>query len=115
MAFSTVFEQIVKIIPRTEFQAIVSKHNGDHRVRTLDCWTQFGALLFGQLSGHDSIRSIESIFAHQDHKMARLGFGPVRRSTLADANESKPIQILEDLFQLCLKKANLAAPKKKSP
>ena len=101
MAFSTVFEQIVKLIPRTEFQAIVNKHNGDHRVRTLDCWTQFGALLFGQLSGHDSIRAIVSIFAHQDHKMAKLGFGPVRRSTLADANESRPIQILEDVFQLC--------------
>ena len=112
MAFSTVFEQIVKIIPRTEFQAIVNRHNGDHRVRTLDCWTQFGALLFGQLSGHDSIRAIESIFAHQDNKMMKLGFGSVRRSTLADANESRPIQILEDVFQLCLKKANQAAPKK---
>ena len=112
MAFSTVFHQIVKLIPRTEFEAIVAKYNGDHRVRTLDCWTWYNALLFGQLSGHDSVRAIERLFAHQDLKMQKLGLGPVRRSTLADANEVRPVQILEELFQYTLKRAYKVAPKR---
>ncbi len=112
MALSTVFHQVVQLIPRTEFEAIVAKYNGDYRVRSLDCWTWFNALLFGQLSGHDSVRAIERVFAHQDLKMQKLGLGPVRRSTLADANEVRPVQILGELFQLVLKRAYQVAPKK---
>ena len=58
MAFSTVFHQVVKLTPRTEFESIVAKHNGDYRVRSMTCWTWYNSLLFGQLTGHDSIRAI---------------------------------------------------------
>jgi|GEM_PF-5586662 len=44
--------------------------------------------------------------------MQKLGLGPVRRSTLADANEVRPVQILEELFQYTLHRARLVAPKK---
>jgi hypothetical protein len=112
MGFPTVFSQVIQLIPRTEFEAIVARHRGDARTRSLDCWSWFGALLFGQLSGHDSIRAIERVFAHQDPKMQKLGFGPIRRSTLADANAVRPVAILEDLFQYCLRRAYEVAPKR---
>lgn len=112
MSQSTVFSQIIKLIPRAEFQAIVHKHNGDKGLRSLDCWTWFGSLLFGQLTGHDSIRAIERIFATSDSKMHKLGFGPVRRSTLSDANRTRPLEVLEDLFQYTLGRAQRCAPKK---
>lgn len=112
MGYSSVFSQVVNLVPRSEFEAIVSKYNGDRGVRTLDCWTWFGALLFGQMSGHDSIRAIERVFAHKDPQMQRMGFGPVRRSTLADANMVRPVAVLEDLFQYCLRRAYDHAPKK---
>lgn len=112
MAQLTVFSQVIKLIPRLEFESIVHKHNGDKGLRSLDCWTWFGALLFGQLTGHDSIRAIERIFAASDSKMQSLGLGPVRRSTLADANRTRPLEVLEDLFHFVLAKAQSAAPKK---
>lgn len=112
MAKNTVFSQIIQLIPRTQFQSWVQKSDGDKGVRTLDCWTWFGSLLFGQLTGHDSIRAIERVFAHSDPKMKKLGFGPVRKSTLADANSSRPIEILQDCFEYCLGLATQAAPKK---
>jgi hypothetical protein len=112
VAQPTVFSQVIKLIPRTEFEAIVTRHNGDARVRSLDCWSWFGSLLFGQMSGHDSIRAIERLFAHQDGEAQRLGFGPVRRSTLADANRTRPLAVLEDLYAYCLARAQAAAPKK---
>lgn len=112
MAQSTVFSQLIKIIPRTQFQESVARHNGDSRVRSLDCWTWFGALLFGQMTGHDSIRAIERVFAHQDGEAKKLGFGPVRRSTLADANRTRPTEILEELYAYCLSRAQAVAPKK---
>jgi hypothetical protein len=112
LAQPTVFSQLIKLVPRSEFEAIVARHNGDARVRSLDCWTWFGSLLFGQMTGHDSIRAIERVFAHQDGEAQRLGFGPVRRSTLADANQVRPVGILEDLFTYCLSRAQAAAPNK---
>lgn len=110
MAQATVFSQVIKLISRREFESIVTRHNGDKGVRSLDCWTWFGALLFGQLTGHDSIRAIERVFAHSDPQMKKLGFGPVRKSTLADANQNRPVEILEDLFHIVLGEANRLAP-----
>ena len=112
MPISTVFSQVIQIIPRTEFQSWVVTHDADKGTRTLDSWTWFGALLFGQLTGHDSIRAIERVFAHSDPKMKALGFGPVRRSTLADANQVRSLAVLEEAFQYCLARATQLAPKK---
>jgi len=64
------------------------------------------------MTGHDSIRAIERVFAHQDGEAMKLGFGPVRRSTLADANRTRPTAILEDLYTYCLARATAVAPKK---
>lgn len=33
MAFPTVFSQVIQLIPRTEFEAIVARHNGDARCK----------------------------------------------------------------------------------
>ncbi len=111
LAQNTVFGQVVKLIPRTQFESFVCKRDGDFSVRSLDCWTWFGALLFGQLTGHDSIRAIERVFAQSDSKMKKLGFNSVKRSTLADANQTRPLEILEDTFSFLLKKAQSLSPK----
>ena len=112
MSTPTVFSQIIKAIPRTEYESWVNRYEGDRGVRSLDCWTWFGALLFGQLTGHDSIRAIERVFAHGDKQMKKLGFGPVRRSMLADANRTRPIEILESAYQYVLGRAQKYGPKK---
>lgn len=112
MAQSTVFSQVIKLIPRLEFESIVARHKGNKGIRTLDCWTWFGSLLFGQLTGHDSIRAIERVFAHSDPQMKKLGFGAVKKSTLADANQNRPVEVLEDLFNYVLSEANRTVPNK---
>jgi len=111
VAIPTVFSQVIKLIPRTKFQGFVVKHNADKGVRSLDSWTWFGAMLWGQLTGHDSIRAIERVFAHNDSKLRAMGFGPVRRSTLADANQVRSLAVLEEIFSYCLAEASRFAPK----
>ena len=100
-----VFSQIIKLIPRSHFEASVNRHGGDKRVRKLDCWTWFGALLFSQLSGHDSIRCLERVFEAGNSEVAGLGFQSVCRSTLSDANGSRPLGILKDIFGYALELA----------
>jgi hypothetical protein len=111
VASRTVFSQVIKIIPRSKFESFVANHNADKGLRTLDSWTWFGSMLFGQLTGHDSIRAIERVFAHTDSKMRAMGFGPVRKSTLADANKVRSLAVLEDVFQYTLSEATRLAPK----
>lgn len=111
MAQNTVFHQIVKLIPRTLFQSWVTKHNGDKGTRTLDSWTWFGALLFGQISRHDSIRALERVFCQGDKLIEKLGFRSVCRSTLADANKSRPIAILDEVFAYALNRAQTVIPR----
>ena len=108
MAKISVFSQIIKLIPRAQFESAVSKYNGDKRVRTLDCWTWFGSLLFSQLSGHDSIRALERVFCASNTETSRLGFNSICRSTLSDANSSRPVEILQEMFAYSLKVAGKA-------
>lgn len=111
MPKTTVFSQIIKHIPRSEFERIVSKYNANKGVRRLDSWTWFGSLLFSQLTGHDSIRALEKVFAHGDLEMRRLGFSSVCRSTLSDANSSRSLAVLEEVYEYALKKVQ-ALPRK---
>jgi hypothetical protein len=111
MGYPAVFSQIVNQIPRARFEEWINKHDADKRVRSLDSWSWFGALLFGQLTGHDSIRAIERVFATQDPTMKKLGFGPVRKSTLADANRVRSLGVLEECFSFALSRARKFAPK----
>src|SRR5690242_3789185 len=102
MGQPSVFEQVMKLVSRTDFEASVHRHQGNKGVRELDCWTWFGALLFGQLTGHDSIRAIERVFCQGNPRMQKLGFSSVRRSTLSDANQTRPLEILEEVFHSVL-------------
>lgn len=110
---ANVFSQVLQYLPKLRFQGFVREHRGDHRVRVLDCWTWFGALLFGQLTGHNSVRAIAKAFQCHRTGFKTLGFGRVCRSTLAEANERRPLRILEATFYFLLKAAQQQAPKSK--
>lgn len=112
MSKPNVFEQVIKHISRREFERSVTRYSGNRKVSQLDCWTWFGSLLFGQLTGHDSIRAIERVFSQGNRRMQRMGFSPVCRSTLSDANQIRPLEILEETFHSVLKQAKVTCPKK---
>ncbi len=112
MSRRSVFEQVLKHISRADFQASVYRHAGDKYLRTLDCWSWFSALLYGQLTGHDSIRSITHVLGHSRRWLKKLQIAPVKRSTFSDANQHRPLEVLEDTLQQVLKKARYASGKR---
>jgi hypothetical protein len=95
---NTIMAQMLKPISRHGFQGCVDAHGGDKKVRTMSCWSQFVAMLFGQVTQRKSLRdtvtALETAVPFQYH----WGTGPVRRSTLADANENRPHEIYADFF-----------------
>lgn len=72
----------------------MSRYDGDHRIRTLPCAEHFRALAFAQLTYRESLRDIEASLSAQSAKLYHMGIGlPIRRSTLADANERRDWRI----------------------
>ena len=85
----TLFAQLMDFLPWTTFTRIVDRYGGDHRVRTLSCAEQYRSMAFAQLTYRESLRDIETCLSVHASKLYHMGFRqPVRRSTLADANET---------------------------
>jgi hypothetical protein len=63
-------------------------------VRKLSCAAQYQIMAFAQLTYRESLRDIEVCLTAQATKLYHMGFRqPVRRSTLADANEARDWRI----------------------
>src|SRR6516165_1133277 len=102
----TLFAQLMDFVPWTTFVKIVARYSGDHRVRTLSCGEQYRAMAFAQLTYRESLRDIETCLSVQASKLYHLGFRePVRRSTLAGANEMRDWRIHAELAQRLIVRA----------
>src|SRR5215467_2256447 len=90
----TLFTQLMDFLPWSTFARLVERYGGDHRARTLTCAEQYRAMAFAQLTFRESLRDIETCLSAQASKRYHMGFrNPVRRSTLADANETRDWRI----------------------
>ncbi len=95
---NSVFHEILKHVPWGVFNRLVDKHQSDHRIRRLSTKDQFIAMLYAQLSGAVSLRELVGGLASHQNRLYHLGSRPVQRSTLADANASRPSEVFTELF-----------------
>ena len=103
---STIFAQILAFVDYECFRRCVRRYDGDWRVRDLSCWEQFLAMAFAQLTHRESLCDIEvSLTAHR-RQLYHAGFRSlVKRSTLADANETRDWHIYSDFAQSLIQQA----------
>ena len=105
-AGKTLFAQVMEFVPWTSFSRIVQRYDGNSGVRTLSCAEQFRAMAFAQLTWRESLRDIEASLSANAGKLYAMGFrSAVRRSTLADANESRDWRIWSDLAASLIRRA----------
>jgi uncharacterized protein DUF4372/DDE family transposase len=94
----TVFAQIMELISHNEFNRCLERYDGNQRVRRLTCWDQFLAMAFAQLTYRESLRDIEVCLGAHHNKLYHCGLSaPIKRSTLAEANENRDWRIYSDL------------------
>ena len=102
----TLFAQMMDFLPWTTFTRYVERYGGDRGVRTLTCAEQYRIMAFAQLTYRESLRDIEVCLGAQAGKLYHMGFRePVKRSTLADANESRDWRIYADFGQRLIAQA----------
>jgi hypothetical protein len=111
--FCSIFNQLLQLFPRTDFQQAVVATKAERHARGFDCWTQFVAMLFCQLGRAHSLREICGGLASCEGKLQHLGVGKApKRSTLAYANEHRPWQLFQGVFfQLLDRCRTVAAPR----
>jgi hypothetical protein len=111
-AFSSVFAQILKLFPRSEFAQLVKETKAERHARGFSCWDQFAAMLFCQLGKAQSLREICQGLASAEGKLNHLGMEEApNKSTLAYANAHRPWQLYQRVFEELYERCRQVAPK----
>jgi len=92
-----VYSQLTDFLPKRIFDGLVDKYNGNKHVRHFTCWNQLLCMIFGQLTGRDSLRDLMISIEPHEPKYYHLGFGKgTSRSNFANSNEKRDCRIFED-------------------
>jgi hypothetical protein len=92
---STVFGQLLKAVPRGWFDREAAGHKQGRAKRELSDWGHLVTMAMAHLSGARSLREVERMVERHPGVLAHLGLGGVRRSTLGDANATRPAALFE--------------------
>jgi IS4 transposase len=102
----TLFAQLMDFLPWKTFHRIIDYYDGDRYVKSLTCAEQFRVMAFAQLTYRESLRDIEVCLSAQSTKLYHMGFREeIKRSTLADANETRDWRIHAELAQRLIAQA----------
>jgi Domain of unknown function (DUF4372)/Transposase DDE domain len=102
----SIFSQLLQLFPRVEFERAVKDHKAERHARGFASWGQFVAMLFCQLGRAHSLREICGGLACCEGKLKHLGIALApKRSTLAYANEHRPWQLFQAVFEQLLERA----------
>lgn len=98
-----IFAQVRDFIPWYQFDKLVAKYKGDWHAKDFNCYNQLLYLLFGQLTGCDSLRDICLCFEVHKNCLYHLGIQKaVTHSTVSRANENRDYRIYEELGLLLI-------------
>ncbi len=107
---NTILSQILKLIPRHEFEILAKQHHSGRSFRTASRWSQFVTMTIGQLAGRNSLRDIVENISAQTHRLYHLGSAKLSRSNLSRINEDKPYALYEALFGKLLNRCQATTP-----
>lgn len=80
------FAELLKLLPRRSFDQAVQSCKADQHCKSFSSWRHLVTMLYLQLSGQSSLRTVSVGFNAQPQHHYHLDCRAVRRSTLADAN-----------------------------
>ncbi len=107
---NTVFSQLLKFIPRHEFETLANRHHSGRSFRTASRWSQFVTMAMAQLAGRNSLRDIVDNISAQAHRLYHLGSAKLSRSNLSRINDGKPYALYEALFGKLLSRCQGVVP-----
>lgn len=110
-----VLGQMLKLIPRSHFDPLATKHHKGQPFRVTSRWDQFVSLLTAQLGGQHSLREIDAGGRIMQLQLSRVRARPCNRSTLSRVNSNQPWQMYEALFRFLLGRCQSFAGRRRMP
>ncbi len=101
----SLFQQIIKGLPRRRITTLVATYESDKWCKRFSTFDHLVAMIYAQLSGQTSLRDLEASFNASPARHYHLGTRGVRRSTLSDANATRPSGVFEAILSLLLNTA----------
>ena len=95
---NTLFVQTLSLIPRHVFRKLEAKHKTGRAFRRFGFKEQFTVMAFIQLAARRSMRDGLRCLEAAGNRLYHLGLRSLARSTVADANNSRPVGFFQDLF-----------------
>src|SRR5512139_1476292 len=100
------FQQLMKPLANGVFDRVVQALGASKHDKKFGAWDQLLVMVFGQLSGASSLRQLEAGFNSQGVHHYHLGSRAVHRSTLADANNKRKVQVFEEAVRVLMQQAH---------
>ena len=105
-AGSTIFSQLMDLLPWRRFNTCVTRYKGDYKVKAFKCTEHFRVLAFAQLTYRESLRDIEACLRAMGSKLYHIGIrSNISRNNIAHANETRDWHIYADFAQILVNRA----------
>lgn len=108
---NTILSQILKMLPRHEFDTLANQHHRGRAFRKASRWSQFVTMLTMELTGGDSLRDVISTLRSQAHRLYHVGCTMLTRTTLSRINQDKPYTLYQAMFGKILNRCVSYSPK----
>lgn len=99
---NSVLHALTQHIPWAQFDRLVAEHAADEDARGFSSRSHLIAMLYAQLAGTNSLREVEAGMQSHAARLYHLGAAVAARSTLADANRTRPAELFAALFRRML-------------
>jgi len=94
-----IFNQVLKLIDKNDFNQIVNEHNADHYYKAFKSWDHIVTMLFGILSRCDSMAETCEGLKAMSGKLQQLGLKQApAKSTAGDGLRNRDNKFFEDLY-----------------
>lgn len=107
----SVFAQLLKLVPRHDFNRLAKTHHRGGELRVMTHWAQFVAIALGHVARCFSLRDVVVTLKAHGARLYHLGVKSVSRSSLSRVNEEQPCALYEELFKTLYKRCQAFAPR----
>ena len=103
---TTIFSQLMDIVPWRRFQTCVNRYQGDYKIKDFFSAEHFRVMAFAQLTYRESLRDIEVCLKAIGSRLYHMGIkSSVSRNNLSHANETRDWRIYADFAQVLISQA----------
>jgi len=95
----TLLAQVVQLLPRDSFKKLVRKYDSDKHSKGISSWDHLVSMVFGHLTGAQSLRDITHGLRSTLGNRSHLGLGHVpSKSSLSYINAKRPWELFKDCY-----------------